>query len=157
VNRKSLLDSRTVIFCKDGSYRWFSWNAVSKPEQGLFYAVVHDITDRKRAETAIRENEERYRKLFEMNPHPVWVYDRNTLRFLAVNNAAVQTYGYSRDEFLSMTILEIGSLSQFRWEPRYPPGFFPTMNWRLRGLRELKMAQHRSFWLSTTRFQLASF
>jgi PAS domain S-box-containing protein len=93
--------------CKDGSYRWFSWNAVSKPEQGLFYAVVRDITERKHADAAIRENEERYRKLFEMNPQPVWVYDRHTLRFLAVNNAAVQTYGYSRDEFLSMTILEI--------------------------------------------------
>src|SRR5579862_3198718 len=93
--------------CKDGSYRWFSWNAVSKPAQGLFYAVVHDITARKRAEAEIRESEERYRKLFELNPQPVWVYDRNTLDFLAVNNAAVQTYGYSRDEFLSMTILEI--------------------------------------------------
>src|SRR4029078_7791644 len=93
--------------CKDGSYRWFLWNAVSKPAQGLFYAVVHDITERKRAEADIRESEERYRKLFELNPQPVWVYDRNTLDFLAVNNAAVQTYGYSRDEFLSMTILEI--------------------------------------------------
>lgn len=93
--------------CKDGSYRWFLWNAVSKPAQGLFYAVVHDITDRMRAEANIRESEERYRRLFELNPHPVWVYDRDTLRFLAVNQAAVQKYGYSETEFRSMTISEV--------------------------------------------------
>jgi PAS domain S-box-containing protein len=93
--------------CKDGSYRWFSWNAVSKPVQGLYYAVVRDITERKRAEADICESEERYRKLFELNPHPVWVYDRDTLRFLAVNEAAVQKYGYSEAEFRSMTISEI--------------------------------------------------
>jgi PAS domain S-box-containing protein len=53
------------------------------------------------------ESEERYRKLFELSPHPVWVYDRETLRFLAVNNAAVRKYGYSEDEFRSLTIRDI--------------------------------------------------
>lgn len=54
-----------------------------------------------------RESEERYRSLFELNPHPVWVYDRATLCFLAVNAAAIHDYGYSRDEFLSMTLKDI--------------------------------------------------
>lgn len=53
------------------------------------------------------ESEANYRHLFESNPHPMWVYDLKTLRFLAVNEAAVQSYGYSRDEFLSMTIADI--------------------------------------------------
>lgn len=48
-----------------------------------------------------------YKPLFENNPHPMWVYDMETLAFLAVNNAAVVQYGYSFDEFLSMTIKEI--------------------------------------------------
>ena len=48
-----------------------------------------------------------YRLLFLSNPQPMWVFDRETLRFLAVNDAAVERYGYSRDEFLGMTILEI--------------------------------------------------
>jgi diguanylate cyclase (GGDEF)-like protein/PAS domain S-box-containing protein len=48
-----------------------------------------------------------YRLLFERNPLPMWVYDLETLRFLAVNRAAVELYGYSRDEFLGMTINEI--------------------------------------------------
>ena len=49
----------------------------------------------------------RYRELFESNPRPMWVYDLETLAFLAVNNAAVAKYGYSREEFLAMTIADI--------------------------------------------------
>jgi two-component system, cell cycle sensor histidine kinase and response regulator CckA len=44
---------------------------------------------------------------FAANPLPMWVYDSKTFEFLAVNDAAVRQYGWSREEFLSMTILEI--------------------------------------------------
>jgi PAS domain S-box-containing protein len=53
------------------------------------------------------ESEQGYRLLFESNPLPMWVYALDTLEFLAVNDAAVRNYGYSRDEFLSMTIRDI--------------------------------------------------
>lgn len=62
---------------------------------------------RQRAELELRESEEQYRLLFDANPNPMWVYDIETLRFLAVNNAAVCHYGFSHEEFLSMTIKEI--------------------------------------------------
>jgi PAS domain S-box-containing protein len=54
-------------------------------------------------------SEERYRSLFDTLPLPMWVVDRESLRFLAVNEAAVVRYGYTRDELLSMTVLDIRS------------------------------------------------
>lgn len=51
--------------------------------------------------------ESAYCLLFQKHPIPMWVYDRETQRFLDVNDAAVRQYGYTRDEFLSMTIRDI--------------------------------------------------
>src|SRR5918992_4289253 len=51
--------------------------------------------------------ESQYQLLFEGNPHPMYVSNTETLEFLAVNRAAVQQYGYTREEFLTMTLLDI--------------------------------------------------
>ena len=71
--------------------------------------VARDITDRKRIELALRDSDERYRLLFESTPQPIFVYDEETFAFLAVNDAAIRTYGYTRDEFMSMTVNDIRS------------------------------------------------
>jgi two-component system cell cycle sensor histidine kinase/response regulator CckA len=55
----------------------------------------------------LRDSEQRYRSLFENNPQPMWVYDHQTLAFLAVNEAAIRHYGYSREEFLTMTLKDL--------------------------------------------------
>jgi PAS domain S-box-containing protein len=67
----------------------------------------NEIPDSKRAEEVLRASEGPYWVLFERNPQPMWVYDVQTLTFLAVNQAAVELYGYSREEFLRMTIRDI--------------------------------------------------
>jgi PAS domain S-box-containing protein len=71
----------------------------------LHYAV--NITEHKQAEEALRQSEEKYHDLFANNPQPMWIYDLETLAFLEVNDAAVNHYGYSEAEFLSMTIKDI--------------------------------------------------
>ncbi len=86
------------------------WGTPIFDEQGnviFAISVFQDIRDRKQAEAELRESEARYRLLFEGNPNPIWIYDAQTLAFLMVNDAAIQYYGYSLDEFLSMTIQNI--------------------------------------------------
>ncbi len=78
-----------------------------------FFLVAYGILEasrlqeHERAEQAVRDSEARYRLLFESSPHPLWVYDLESLAFLAVNDAAIQKYGYSRSEFLALTIRDI--------------------------------------------------
>lgn len=78
----------------------------SRQQIGISF-LYQDITARKKAEEAIRQSEEKYRTIYYKNPLPKWIYDYETLRFLDVNDAAVEHYGYSREEFLNMTIMDI--------------------------------------------------
>ena len=69
--------------------------------------AVRDITQRKLIREELEESEQRYRLLFESNPNPIFVYDIETLEYLAVNEQAVTLYGYTREEFAEITIREI--------------------------------------------------
>ena len=75
----------------------------------LSFAIefIQQEADRKRAEGALEDSERKYKLLFVANPHPMWFFDPKTLAFLDVNEAATRHYGYSRQEFLSMTIKDI--------------------------------------------------
>ena len=78
--------------------------------QGRIYAVggiATDVTALREAEEILAESERKYRVLFESNPNAMWVYDHATLHILAVNNAAIVKYGYSRDEFLTLSITDL--------------------------------------------------
>ncbi len=80
-------------------------------------------------------SEERYRFLFERNPLPMWVYDRETLRFLTVNDAAVRHYGYSREEFGSLTVVDIRpeeERARLQEEVRDIEGYRLSGRWKLR-------------------------
>lgn len=62
---------------------------------------------RRLAEQTLRDSEARYRLLFENNPNPMWVFELETFAFLAVNQAAINHYGYSKTEFLNMTLADL--------------------------------------------------
>jgi|GEM_PF-4113594 len=85
--------------------KWF-FVKIYPSETGLtiFY---QDITESKRIRNELTKSEEKYRTLFYKSPLPAWLYDVNTLCFIDVNEAAVRHYGYTREEFLSMTIKDI--------------------------------------------------
>ncbi len=72
----------------------------------VYKSIVYNI-ERKRISLELRESEKKYRTLFHVCPIPMWVFDPDTLKFLNVNNAAIKHYGYSNEEFLSMTIKDI--------------------------------------------------
>src|ERR1051326_7302750 len=91
-----------------------AWDYVLKDNlQRLPLAVKRALRDRQeaalrmQAEEKLRESEMQYRLLFEANPNPMWVYDIDTTQFLQVNQATVEQYGFTREEFLSMTIKDI--------------------------------------------------
>lgn len=102
------LEFRIVV---NGQIKWVSDRKSPVFDKGgKLFAIVGittDITDKKQAELVLKDSEYTYRYLFLNNPNPLWIYDRKTLAFMAVNNAAISEYGFTEEEFLSMKITEI--------------------------------------------------
>ncbi|RCH56205.1 hypothetical protein DJ568_05575 [Mucilaginibacter hurinus] len=103
---------------KDGAIKYTFWHFIcltnSAGQPAEIQCIGIDVSDRKKAENErerktleLEQSESRYSDLFHLSPQPMWVYDVETLQFLDVNIAAIQQYGYTRDEFLSMTIKDI--------------------------------------------------
>jgi len=68
---------------------------------------IHYGIERKRIENQLNESEKKYENLFDSSPLPMWVLDRCSFKFLSVNTAAIDLYGYSRDEFLGMSVRDL--------------------------------------------------
>ena len=108
----TILSERT-FWRRDGSSVPLEVSARMLPD-GQFHGVIRDISERRAAESersrlaaVIEHAAAAFRSVFENNPAPMWVYATDSLQFLAANDAAVRTYGYSRNEFLAMTIADI--------------------------------------------------
>ena len=99
-------------------------------------SIVRDVTDLQQAEKELEARERQYRLLFRSHPHPMFVFDVHTLEILEVNDAAVDSYGYSRDEFQTMTILDIRPEEDIpQWRASHDPNLEGSMEagqWRHR-------------------------
>jgi PAS domain S-box-containing protein len=78
--------------------------------QMLYKSILYSA-ERKKTTIALEESEKRYSDLFHLSPEPMWVYTLDTLMIEDVNEAAIGHYGYTREEFLSMTINELSEHS----------------------------------------------
>lgn len=79
------------------------------------HQLMRHYSERLRTLEELQKSEFRYRELFEANPHPMWVFDAETLHFLAVNDAAAAHYGYSRDEFSKLTVADVRPAEDLLW------------------------------------------
>lgn len=83
--------------CKNGSYRWLSWASSPIVERGITYAIAYDITDRKLAEQAARETQERFSDFFRNAPIGFHIVGADQV-FIDINEAELAMLGYDRDE-----------------------------------------------------------
>ena len=102
-------ETEITIRTKSGEKKILSMSSslVHYNSRNLVLNVYRDITDTKYSEQVIRASAKRFQIYFENNPIPAWVFDPESCLFLEVNNAAIHHYGYSKEEFLSMNILDL--------------------------------------------------
>ena len=97
---------------KDGNVVWLQASSqVVKDADGnidFISGAFLDISKRKRAEEALHESEEKYRSLFDSGPNPIFVIDQPSLKIIDVNPAAIDTYGYAKEELLGRNFNELG-------------------------------------------------
>ncbi|MBZ9629515.1 PAS domain S-box protein [Salegentibacter sp. LM13S] len=79
----------------------------------LYKSIVYSL-ERFKNIAALAKSEQLYMDLFNFNPQPTWVYDIETLRFLDVNSLAIESYGYSKKEFLGMTLKDIRPIEEYK-------------------------------------------
>ncbi|NLH16355.1 MAG: PAS domain S-box protein [Phycisphaerae bacterium] len=105
---QAVLDFENRFQCKDGSWRWLSWNMIPLVDQRQVLAIARDITERKQADAKLRESEEKFSKMFRLNPEAMSISRLSDGAYLEVNDAFVQLSGYSRQEVIGRASTEIG-------------------------------------------------
>lgn len=94
-----------------GGIKWIKEKAFRiNPEngpRGFLLSIFSDISRERPADQKPDNAENTFKNLFQKHPNPLWIFDRSTLKFLDVNESAIQSYGYSRDEYLDMDLSAI--------------------------------------------------
>lgn len=119
---------------------------------GLVYLVHRSYERLLAAQLDVERSQLRVADLFEQHPQPMWVQDPSTCRFLRVNEAAIQTYGYSRAEFLCMATRDIWPEADV---PSFPGEFHsPTLGALARGVSRHRTKDGRLILARLTEHQL---
>ena len=103
---------------RDGSVHWILDRAFPVRDRNgnliRIAGIAEDVSAQKQLEreraSALRkleESTEKYKRLFNANPQPMWILDSNTRRFLEVNDAAIRSFGYSREELVQMSLADL--------------------------------------------------
>jgi len=110
--------AEVVNYTKSGEPFWLEMSIVPIANEDGWYthwvAIERDVTERKLVEEELRlagqklaESAAQYQNLFENGPQPMCVYDLETFRIIAINQAAIRHYGYSKEEFLNLTLMDV--------------------------------------------------
>lgn len=116
--RQKITGFENRLKCKDGSYRWISWNSVADIKSKEIFSVARDVTEQKHLAEALKFSEIKYRTLFDSAGDSLFVHDING-KFLDVNHVALKRLGYNREELLQMSLSDIdrsisaGGLNKF--------------------------------------------
>jgi len=107
--QKGINDTDANLITKDGRRIPYFFKTVMIDYEGgpCLLGNGIDITERKKAETELRASEQKYKLLFESNPLPMWMLTLPDYRFIDVNSVALMQYGYTREEFLNLTAVDI--------------------------------------------------
>ncbi len=125
------------VMNKRGNWLWMEGESFRIPgDPAVVVGIAREVTKRKLAEEGLKDSEERYRILFERNPLPMFVRDEKTMHFLAVNEAAVRHYGYTKEEFLNMTIRDVHPEEDI-------PLMLRTLAHQQQGMNKLGVWKHR--------------
>jgi PAS domain S-box-containing protein len=103
IDHRLLMKNGRVKYVNEKCYTEYS--ELGLPLRSI--GTIQDITEHKLIEAALQESELRYRLLFEQNPAPILIYERGSLKIMAVNEAFEKHYGYSQDEYLAMRLTDL--------------------------------------------------
>jgi PAS domain S-box-containing protein len=107
VNGNDVINFINRYRASDGSYKWLEWKGKVNEKNNRIYAVARDVTIQKQLEIELLASQGIYKEIFYSNPNPMWIFDLETLAFLEVNQTTIDQYGYTKEEFLSMTLKDI--------------------------------------------------
>lgn len=106
-NSGDVLQFENRYLCKDGKFRWLSWNAFPYPEESIIVGVARDITEKKALDENLKRSEERYQLIDESSSDFIYSYDLSG-RFTHANSSLCRALGITNDQIIGKTHSELG-------------------------------------------------